>query len=142
MNRENKSERVQSLRCQCSENWNDRSYISKPSTFIIWKTTRVACWRCSLRELFLCIFFLFLCNYFLCVLRKVPIRDRDLKKVVSAALLKSLFVMDDFLKIFQEFNKNSFNTRSPAEELLLKFASNADILVEEVKCFLIIVTLI
>lgn len=32
----------------------------------------------------------------------------DLSKVVPASLLKSLSIMSKFLKIFQEFNKDSF----------------------------------
>ena len=50
--------------------------------------------------------YLFL-NY-LCILRKVSITERDLRKITPATLVKSLFVTGDFLELLQEFNKNSF----------------------------------
>ena len=50
--------------------------------------------------------FLFL-NY-LCILRKVSIRDSDLSKNAPSTLLKSFRVMGKFLEMFQEFGKKSF----------------------------------
>lgn len=40
--------------------------------------------------------------------KKVSIKERDIIEDAPEKLLKSISVMGDFLEIFQEFNKNSF----------------------------------
>ena len=59
-------------------------------------------WRWSWRKLFL---------NSLCIPRKVSISKRNLSKVASTTLLKSLSVMKD-LKVFKEFDKNSFQHKN------------------------------
>ena len=58
-------------------------------------------------------------NFIFCVVeriwwirkRKVSIKESKLSKDSPLTLLKSLSVMCDFLGIFQEFNKNSFQQK-------------------------------
>ena len=51
-------------------------------------------------------------------LRKALIRESDLSKDAPATLLKSLSVMVDFLEIFQELNKNSFQHKKHYREIV------------------------
>ena len=63
------------------------------------RTAEAAFWRVSSGKLFL--------NSW-SILRKITTMESDLNKVVLATLLISLSVMGNFLEVFQEFNKNSF----------------------------------
>ena len=63
------------------------------------RTAEAAFWRVSSGKLFL--------NSW-SILRKITTMESDLDKVVLATLLISLSVMGNFLEVFQEFNKNSF----------------------------------
>ena len=42
------------------------------------------------------------------ILRKLTTMESDLSKVVPSTLLKSLSVIGNFLEVFKEYNKNSF----------------------------------
>ena len=63
------------------------------------RTAEAAFWRVSSGKLFL--------NSW-SILRKITTMESDLNKVVHATLLKSLSIMANFLEVFQDFNKNSF----------------------------------
>ena len=55
--------------------------------------------RCSFRKIFL--------NFWI-IGRRTSTAESDLSRIAPAALLLSLFVMDNFLEILQEFKENSF----------------------------------
>ena len=63
------------------------------------RTAEAAFWRVSSGKLFL---------HSWSILRKIITMESDLNKVLLATLLKSLSEMGNFLEVFQEFNKNSF----------------------------------
>ena len=70
----------------------------KPLISIFWEATGVVCWRCFLKKSFL---------NSICILKNVCIRENDLSKVTATTLLESVSLMDNFLEVFQGFNKNS-----------------------------------
>ena len=55
--------------------------------------------RCSFRKIFL--------NFWI-IGRRTSTAESDLSRIAPAALLLSLFVMDNFFEILQEFKENSF----------------------------------